>query len=228
MGRSPPPSKKRKKSKKKSKKGGRRKNTSIGLALETTTPRMAATRAQFIYLRHDGISLKEVWDRFRMDPEDDTSKPIRECISFDHLRQLAAKGGWRQQRETMWNGIRSRVLSELQTAAARKELEEIEAMEEASQDAYSELPGTEAKTKEGLISAIVKMDNHVMKKRDRLVNAAAAVSAELDPVSGVSGPGGLLGPELEDDYTEEDIDAMALALAMSRAGVTEEDLREDE
>ena len=185
------------------------------------TPDLARMRAQFIYVQQRGVSLRKVWNDYRMDEDDPDSPLIRECVSWQHLERGALAGKWKDLRDRHWKSVEAQVFARLQTSAVERELEEIEELDALMAEAINLTRVTEPNSFEGMVGGVVRLSKLLTEKRNNVIAAAAA--AGVEPVKGTP-PARVVGPSrVPDDLSDTDVAAMAVALARRRAGVTDEE-----
>lgn len=191
------------------------------------SPKLAVMRALFIYIQDPGITLREVWSEYRYDENDSKSPFISELVSLPALQRAATRGNWAQRREDHWYETQERVLDELKSTTVQRELAEVDALEQLRQDAMEVLGEATPKTFEGVLNAIVRLDGHLTKKRERVMAMAAA--AGVDPETGRRRTTNqLTGPALDDEFDDDEVDAMARALMYKRAGLDGSHAEEEE
>lgn len=186
---------------------------------ESPTLEQARMRAMFLYLRNPGLSIREIWEHFRMD-EDDESPYIKEFISWATLARRATAQKWRQRRDEHWHDIERRVLLKLKTSAVQREIDEIATLETVMEHAVSLTTETKPKSLEGLLNAIINLDKRMAGKRDRI--AAHAAEAGVNEDTGDLHVITVESPSVVDQFTDEEIEEMAVAMAKRRAGMIED------
>lgn len=180
-------------------------------------------RALFIYMRFPDIALRTVWEEHRMG-DDDSAPYIRDCIPWKTLEHHATKGEWASRREEHWEEVEYRVLEELKSSTIRKEIEETLTLEQIMTDAIADLDNASVKSKEGLLGAIVRLDKHIMEKRDRAIGIA--VAAGVDPVTGAPtsvtsrNPRAIQADDV--DLSDDEIEELAILYTEKRAGLLED------
>lgn len=195
-----------------------------------STPQQVGFKAMMIYMDTPGLSLRELWRTRRMG-DDDTAPYFRECISWYTLERLSINGRWAKRRDEHWRAVEKRVLTALQTSAVERELDELKAMEGVESVLMQHIHGVtdehgnvqvaavKPKTLEGAVGALVKLGQYRDKKRERVQEdiASRAVMQDDDGESATVTVNN--APEIVDAMNEDEIEAMAIALARKRAGL---------
>lgn len=202
-----------------------------------------------LYMREPAMSIRAVWETGRLDDKDDDSPPLRECVSLPHFLGTASKNNWRERRDQHWREVRSRVEAHLMTQHVRRELEEVAVLEALKSAVLPHIMGGELtladgsvveirqakpKSLEGAVDAFVKLDKRIGDKRQHVINEAGRASAgdlHDSPHDGVvghvederGGPAVLMDT---DGYEDDEIEAMAEALAARRVVKQNAHLRE--
>lgn len=199
----------------------------------------AVFRGYLRFLQRPGASIRDIWETERIGKEDDAPY-IRDVITLSGFSQRAGKGEWRKRRQEHWLEVRSNVMEHLQTQAVKSEIaeiEELEALKVATMgtitgDASIGLEPAKARSFEGSVNAFIALDKRISSKRVYVTEQTAAASQrerrENSPsVSGaaLTSLGVTIGGEA---LSEDDVSAMARALAASKAGLELEENSEDE
>lgn len=187
--------------------------------------------AMMVYIDTPGLGLRELWQTRRINPEDDASAYFQDLVSWYALERAAIKGKWSKRREAHWREVERRVLNALQTTHVERELEELKQLEGVESVLLGHITGVtdehgnivihpaRPKSLEGTVGALVNLAKYRDGKRERInddIAERASAPAEAD--------GRVITVEatVEDNLSEADIEAMALALAEKRAGMLED------
>ena len=199
--------------------------TSVVLDRASMT-RQAIFRSFHVYIRNPGMSVRQVWDTGLMS-EDEGGTPIKDCCSLSYIKRVAQNDKWRTRRQEFWQDIRAAVMEHAQNELVQREIEEMATLEQASViamrhirgDAALDIEAVKPKSLEGAIGALVQLDKRLGDKRRRIAtdaaDAAGRVEATETTVTGAI-------PAVEDGYTDQDIAAMARAVATERTGTKDE------
>jgi hypothetical protein len=192
----------------------------------------ALFRGMVVYIQHPGLTIRNVWENYRLDDDDETAPWLRDMVNYSTFERQAVRGKWTKKRDDFWYGVEQRVLAEAQTEAVKKELDEITHLEAIAGHLIQTITGgkdrngklidpTKPKSLEGVVNAYLHLDKHRMGKRERVMAAmaAAATTHERPETGGAHTDPDL--PFMEDELTEDEIETMARQLAMRRAGVKE-------
>lgn len=191
--------------------------------------RTAAFVALQLYLEDPDVALVDVWRHGRMDA-DPNAPLINELVSIEDLRKIATAEQWGKKKERFWAEIQARVLSEAQTKIIDREIREIDQLEQVSARllAAALREGDQALkvgSLESATRALVALDEHLGKKRDRVARqvAAAVISKVPQPLTGDTTAPARVVPEIEDGITEAEVQQLARQLALSRVEAGQED-----
>tara|TARA_Y100000034_G_scaffold25945_1_gene30983 strand:+ start:4893 stop:5486 length:594 start_codon:yes stop_codon:yes gene_type:complete len=187
-----------------------------------------------LYLETLGRTLSDVWETGLM--KDGT--PICECVSFRHLEQTSADNKWSLKRKEFWDGIHRRVLERAESELVDREISEMAEMATLKERAKDMMlaEGDDAvkpKSWEGVAAAYSRIDKDIERKRDRALRFVTAAATEAGIGTGSSRPAGsgAMVPNIgEDRISEDEIEALAIALAAARVdkGATRPATPEDE
>lgn len=204
--------------------------TTIDLSGAVTT-QQAVFKAMLIYLDTPGLALRELW-RTRRLGDDDTAPFFRDVINWHALERAALKQRWAKRRQEHWAIVERRVLAALQTTHVERELKELAQLEAVESVVLSHIHGVtdehgkvkvaaaKPKSLEGAVGAIVNLGKYRDAKRARVEAdiASRATQPEDDPMTGAP----ITVATVEDELSEEEIEAMAQIVASRRAGLIEE------
>lgn len=199
----------------------------------------AIFRAMMIYIRTKGASLRDVWETGRIYDGDPDSPLIKDFISFDGLRQQAHKAKWVDQRTEFWKGVHTEVLATARTEVIQDQLNELGNLHGVRALAMANIEGVyevdpltgerklilapiKPKSLEGLINAFVRLDNHLNKRRDAvLTQTVQGLPANEAPTKE------RVIPQIEDNMTDDEIEALTRDIMRKRAGLPAEDATPD-
>tara|TARA_Y100000034_G_scaffold106088_1_gene134529 strand:- start:104 stop:787 length:684 start_codon:yes stop_codon:yes gene_type:complete len=227
MARPPKPPKKGKKRKgrKKKKKAVIVKTAAVILDKAALT-RIAIFRAFHVYMRNPGLSVRQVWESGIMS-EEENSIPIRDCCGLDYLIKVAQKDKWRSRRQEFWQDIRAKVMEHAQNEMVQREIVEMTDLEAARGTAMAHITGTgeheavKPKSLEGAIGALVQLDKRIGDKRKRIAADASEAAGRMDATTEGRAVGAI--PVIEDGYNDDEIEAMARTIAITRARTKDEE-----
>ena len=211
-------------------------NKGSGAAFEidlsgTSTPQQIIFNAMLKYLDTPGLSLRELWRTRRLNEDNDTSPYYRDVIKFRTLEATAARGQWARRRQVHWSEIEVRVIDALQTSAVKREIAELTQLEAVESVLLSHIHGVtdsagkvlisaaKPKSLEGAVGALVNLGKYRDLKRERINEDVAAAATVPIPSDGTKAIDVASIPAVEDDLNEEEIEAMAVAVAEQRAGI---------
>jgi hypothetical protein len=189
------------------------------------------------YVQRPGSSVREIWEVERVDDDDEASPYIKDLVSFAAFQKSATTGQWRHRRDDHWREVKARVLTHIQSEAVKSEIVEIEQLEALKQvtlqhivgDATAGIAAATPKSLEGAVGAFVSLDKRVSQKREVVAAETAAAATTVSLTAGESGEASTLalkpGLQLSSDkeLSEDEIVALAKALAAARAGITVDD-----
>ena len=211
-------------------------STGSGAAIEidltgTSTAQQIIFNAMLKYLDTPGLSLRELWKTRRVNEDNDTSPYYRDVINFRTLESTAHKGQWARRRQVHWAEIEVRVIDALQTSAVKREIAELAQLEGIESVLLSHIHGVtdehgvvitaaaKPKSLEGAVGALVNLGKYRDAKRERInedVASMATAPIGQDPSKAIDVSA---IPTVEDGLNEEEIEAMAVAVASQRAGI---------
>ena len=177
-------------------------------------------RAYIAYIDNPDLSIDDVWRTMRMDPDDDASTMISDLVPKNQLARYSTNHKWNRLRREFWKRVKDRIAIKIEDAAVNSELREIDDLNDTRRRLLENIRGeggyapVAAKTLEGAVGALVKLDSRVGDKR---VRVAAIASAGAQPTLGVSAlpSSSVVVPQIAgpigDGLTEEDYAAMARA-----------------
>ncbi len=198
----------------------------------------AAFYGLLIYLRHPGMSLKDVYDRGRMSDEDDAPL-IKEVCCYNTFTALSRQGDWVKKRDEHWAAVEARVLDAAQDEAVKAELRDIETLTAVEEVVLNHVHGVvgpngvmvieavKPKSLEGLVKSLTELSKLRSSKRDRTM-VALTEAARDEGVVDIPGSAAL--PEIEDNLTDAEIETLAVDLATKRANlqIADTEMEEEE
>lgn len=191
-------------------------------------------RAQFsamlLYIQYPGLSVRQIWESYRIDPDDPEAPLIRDVIAYSTLAAHARKQDWEDKRIRHWREVETKVLHHLQSTHIQQELQEIGRLDRIEarleQSIYGDeaqgIPMVPAKTLEGVVKTLIELHKIRSQKRELVTTETANKATEIrgdDPVQVAEGP---RVPKIEDQLDPQELADIAHRLAAGRAGVTEE------
>lgn len=191
--------------------------------------RAAAQKAVFegmlLFIQHPGLSVREIYENFRVDEKDPESPYIRDKVTWHSFREAARQSDWTDRREAHWLKIEKSILDHMHSDHVKQELAEMAQLQAAVDrlnlhihggvDADIPIEPVKPKSLEGVIGALVQLDKQMSAKRARVAaETAAAPEAAGSVVS---------GPVVEDNLTDEEVRQLAHNLISARAGLLEND-----
>lgn len=196
--------------------------------------RAAAMHGLVIYIKNPGLSVRNIWENFRVD-EDSESPMIREVVAWDTFRTVAERNKWRKKREAFWHGVEHRVLNAMQDEIVQQELAEIPRLDMAGDRLLLYILGGEdadgnkvmpvrPKSLEGLAKALIDLDKYRAEKRRKLMERTAAAASEAgDDDLPEAGSVQLVGHPVPDELSDDEIEMFTHQLVAERAGLLLED-----
>jgi hypothetical protein len=187
-----------------------------------------------VYIQNPGSNLREVWASAKLDADDDDSPALHELVSYSTFEGYSKRQGWSKKRQDHWSEIERRVLEEAKTDAVQRELREIEILDAVGTVLIGNITGiTDAagnviiqgalpKSLEGAVTAFIKLDQHRMGKRDRVMKVLAQAAGDHEGSSKTSLNVVPSNPEIEDNLSDAELRQLAHALVDQRAANPEE------
>lgn len=219
----------------KPKKKKRPKNSSVDISGVRKRSMRAKIVGMTAYMRDPDLSVKAVWETTPLDPDDPDSLLIRDVIGLKMFARHARKGNWVSERKKLWLGVEQRAKAELQSKIMEEEAAALSRLQVATSSLINAIQGDEdtgvkpvaAKTLEGAVTALVRLESFKAKRRDEIRDHLASVAAHGhtgDPEAGTGGP----VVQREDRLSDEEIEEFTKQIVMRRAGMDPDDAEEDE
>ena len=186
---------------------------------QVALPRLAVFKAMLLYLKTPGRSVDDVWRNGRMGHRDEDPY-IRDCVALGYLRKVATQEKWAKQRDEHWEDVKAEVRKRLRAQAVEAEMDELARLATIESALVAQITGrnpVKARSMEGAANAIVRLGQYRDSKRHGLREAVAGTIGVESEEENVIDAG---APDLEDAYTDEELDAMTRAILLSRVGPT--------
>ena len=207
----------------------RRKRQEVYQISVTAAAHAAAFRGYLVYVQNPGLTMRQVWENFRIDENEEGSAWIRESISWEAFRARAKKDKWVDRRDEFWAQVEGRMMAALQTDMVRRELEEVPRLDLAGDRLMLHIVGgldsngqpvTPAvpKSLEGAVKAMIDLDKYRSGKRERITEWTAAQASATGAEDGYQGTP-LAGHPVEDELSDDELVEYTRRLVAARAGL---------
>lgn len=191
-----------------------------------------AGRAQFsamlLYIQHPGLSVRQIWEGYRIDPDNGESPLIRDVIAYSTLAAHARKQEWEEKRVKHWREVEARILNHLQSSHVQEELKEIQRLDRVEGRLEAVIYGDEEtapvapKSLEGAVKVLLDLHKLRSQKRELVTSETSQRAIEMGAGEVPAGPGQREAPSIEDGLDPEELARIAHQLAAGRAGVGED------
>lgn len=194
----------------------------------------ALFRAHQLFLGDPDATLDDVWRHGRVDLNDTRSALVCDLVSWDNLARHAKAENWKGEKDVFWDGVQRRVLALAQNRVVQQQAEELARLEGLERRLFEATVTTPARSLEGLVGAITRIDGLKGAKRDAIARRLAGEGGgqrsrnpegrgdAREPTSsaaaGTSGP--VISGPVETGLSPAEAEKLARALAAERAGVT--------
>lgn len=186
-------------------------------------------RAQFsamlLYIQYPGLSVRQIWENYRIDPDDHESSLIRDVIAYSTLAAHARKQDWEAKRVKHWREVEAKVLRHLQSTHIQQELSEIGRLDRLEGRLEQVIFGDEEngispvmpKTLEGAIKVLLDLHKLRSQKRELVTSETAEKAIEMRGGEPIPEAPTKKVPEIEDQLDPEELAQLAHQLAAGRA-----------
>lgn len=182
-------------------------------------------RAKFVgliaYVRSLGMSLRQIWQQTPLDEDEPDGTLIADVVEYDAFCKWAREDKWEDEREKLWQYVKRRSLEVVGGEMVTQEIAAIHRLDALRSRVEERFEDTEAKSFEGLVAVMLRLEEMISGKRYRLSELlpralAAEASTEIPAGDGV--PALPAPPALEDELTDEDFATMIHAVLQRRIG----------
>lgn len=185
------------------------------------------------YVRAGSLSLHDVWQQTPLDSLKPDGLCICDVVHFRQFRGWAHTGRWTAERDKLWADIEQRALKAVAGQAVKQELAEVHGLEQLRVEAEVQLRLAEPKSFEGMLRAMLALDQRISDKRSAIAESVAKKVASGERAvtpspEGAAASASTAGPLYEDGLSEADVVAMAKAVLAQRVGAMPTDEGEDD
>ena len=184
----------------------------------------AKMRILLAFLKNPHSTVKWCWEHTSMSDTDPTAPMAKDWVAFATIQTACKQEKWVDYRASMWEDVTRNVFAVAKQEIVQQELEETGVLKDLHTRLITTLKGEnapKAKTLEGVVGAIVKLDKRISEKRLGVAGRMAGGAAPGGE-GGEGAPGGARPepPQIADGLSEAEVQEVAMAIVRKRAGVS--------